>query len=205
MGIIVKNGILYTGGSGGDDAFRYVNDENDENYGWVQCQLADGTWVNLEYLKMGDLYVNGYNGGKFETYAGSEYNIYDYTCFEPMVTFGDSMVVSLDTIYQSTYGNGCVISKKIDLTKYSKITFDYECNSGVKESTFGVRFFISTIKQPIMVNNRVVTKVLLDNALTSSGSAEIDISSIMGDHYLGFGLTCRASGCNFTISNMRME
>lgn len=48
---------------------RYVNDKNDENYGWVQLQLADGTWKNWARSDFDGRYLF-FNGDEFTEETG---------------------------------------------------------------------------------------------------------------------------------------
>ena len=72
MGSIIKNGILYAGGGGDASTVRYVSDEANENFDWLQVQDAEGNWVNFQraYTQQYNLYVNGENGGEFSAYKG---------------------------------------------------------------------------------------------------------------------------------------
>lgn len=152
------------------------------------------------------LYMSSANEGGFSAYAGAYGATYDFTCFAPEVTFGEEMIVAAYQKYQKSYGCGCVISEKIDLTGYAKIVFDYECTIPEKSANNSVDIFISTTKQPLLNSVSVYEEVLLDgkNTATSKGTKEIDVSALSGEYYIGFSMFYTNSA-SIKVSNMYME
>jgi len=59
------------GGGGGDSTMRYVNDESDSNFDWIQVKNADGTWVNWKraYISDTDIYLF-FEGDEFADITG---------------------------------------------------------------------------------------------------------------------------------------
>lgn len=61
-----------SGGSGsGDSTIRYVNDESDSNFDWIQVKNSDGTWLNWKraYIANADVYLF-YDGDEFADITG---------------------------------------------------------------------------------------------------------------------------------------
>lgn len=151
------------------------------------------------------LYMSSANEGGFAAYAGSQYAYYDHTCFDPTVIFEEEMTVLASTKYNGAYGNGAVISEKVDLTGYSKIVFDYECNIHATANDNFIGVFITPEKQAILHDIAVYKEDLLigKTAATASGTKEIDVSSLSGEYYIGFSMQYTVSA-NIKVSNMYM-
>ena len=126
MGLIMKNGIPYGGGgSGGNSASsRFIKDSTDENFGWIQCKDADGNWVNwIQAEKNGVLFSANNNAAEFQ--ATTTYG-YHYYLDPSIVTVGDVLTLKPDD--SATLGNSksfVMMSKKIDVTDYSKLIMEH--------------------------------------------------------------------------------
>lgn len=211
MGLIMRNGKLYRVGGGGDDAFRYVNDPNDENYGWIQYQDADGNWVNYEpaFTKKYVLFEPNNNAANFVAYAGG---IDSTAKLAPTVTFGDVMAI-VQAHSGSTSGSdskmGCVITENsIDLTEYDTIKLEYT-DTGSKQALSDVyaKLIITSAKATNMT--ATASQYIFQNSLLTSGEVELDISAIDGEYYVAILL--HSFGMNdygyarVNVNNMYME
>lgn len=201
--------MIFTFGTGGDtnaakkelyEALQYSGLVTEDMTFDEMCEV-----LAAEYPDIYKLYMTSANEGGFEAYAGSCYAYYDYVCFKPSITFGGSMVVTATQIYSgANYGEGVAISKLIDLSNYNKIIFDYECTSSSAHNENPIIFFITPTKQPLMKDIAIVKETLLNNNTSTRGKAEIDISSVKGEFYVGFSLRSMGNA-TIKISNMYME
>ena len=115
MGKIMRNDIPYC--VGGDDAFRYVNDVTDENYGWIQYQLEDGNWVNYKQVGFGANYIiqNGvYNEEAFPFTINPTVQHYQMSTVE---TENGFKFIGVDTYAAHKYA--CF--EMMDWSAYSKV------------------------------------------------------------------------------------
>ena len=206
MGSIIKNGILYAGGGGDASTVRYVSDEANENFDWLQVQDAEGNWVNFQraYTQQYNLYVNGENGGEFSAYKGG---ISQGLRIEPKLTFDDGMNIVLTATTQQQFHAGSVISKKIDLSRFKTLKFTHSCSTnGGAHANRTVAVFITTEKAESM--SATTSRFLLQNATTSNGNVEIDLSNLNGEYYIGIELThymYNTTSTSTKITNMIME
>ena len=204
---VAKEEVLENIPSGGDEAtVRYVSNEADENFGWVQYLDANGTWVNWEQAVMTNypLYTSDANEGKFEAYAGKMSGSSGNTTKAPTVSFGTTMDVSFST---PNYGDnfvGCAISELVDLSKFSKLRFQHITTKNIHANSQGaVKVYITTTKGSTMT-------AVTSRELNGSGDIEIDISSVNGKCHIAVEVFINCSGMQTDtvmtkISNMYME
>lgn len=205
MGKIMRNGVPYC--VGGDDAFRYVNDVTDENYGWIQYRLEDGSWVNYKQVEtlIYPLYMSSANEGGFSAYAGSATG--GYTRITPTLVKAESLKVSFKgTLDSNAFYVGCAISKEIDLTRFTTLRFTHSSSGTNGSSSTNGTFFITSTKGTTMTP--IVTKTLFNayDLNNQSGEKVIDISSLNGTFYIGIEVRAYdLATATVSISNMYME
>lgn len=199
MGKIMRNGVPYC--VGGDDAFRYVNDVTDENYGWIQYQLEDGSWVNYKQVEtlIYPLYMSSANEGGFSAYAGALTSISWLTLKNPTATFSDDMSISINNAY------GSVISNLVDLTDYEVLKFHHKTTSTAAADGCTLTVFVTQAKSSVMT--AAAKNLFYLNLTSKEEDIEIDISNLSGEYYIGFEIFASNSSWTTTteISNMYLE
>lgn len=165
---------------------RYVSDEADENFDWIQVQDAEGNWVNHEFVGLGTawLYHNGTNHAEFGKYEGaiSTYGNYSGTD-DLIVTFGEDLVVATSGTSAGAMFSESVMSKAIDVTNYSKLKFSHRTVADASSEYNKVGIFLTQVLEGTMT--ATAEEVLLASGTSASGDVEIDISSLSGTYYVG--------------------
>ena len=195
FGAAELNEIAKSVNEGGSN--MYYDPATDSKY----LKNEDGEWVfvGTAGLKELPLYVNG-NQGNFVGYAGGT-DYADYKAVIPTVTFEESLSISLSD--NGTIVTGSAISDKYDLTKFSKLKFYHESNTGSNPSN-KISIFITDTKQTVM--SPVTSKILAEGSNKSEiGDIELDITNLSGEYYIVFCLLVNASSASTTISNLKLS
>ena len=199
---------LEEGGGGDVSTVRYVSDEADENFDWVQVKDAEGNWINdhRAYTQRRDLYMTSANEGNFEAYAG---NISGSTVSSrlPTLTLGSEMVVTL-SLSNNEMGQGVAISDLIDLSRYKTIHLNHASTSSTSNISAFVKLFVTNAKSPKMTSLALV-ELLKGGATKNNGDIILDVSAIEGECYIGIEVGANSSGgvvtTSTSISNFYME
>lgn len=187
---------------------RYVSDEANADFDWIQVQDAEGNWVNSyrAYVQRRDLYMSTANEGGFVAYNGSDVSV-AYATSLPSVTFGTAMKFSASNS-NGTMGSS-VISDLIDLSRFKKIKLHHKSTLSNTYSTNDLTYvsvFVTSAKQQYMGNKIVASqKLIVNKAGTSDLDAELDISTIEGEYYIGICCHVNAGTASTEISNFYME
>lgn len=103
----------------------------------------------------------------------------------PSISYGEtSMTISSDTTYATNGGIARTV-EKVDLSSFKKIVWE-GTRTGGAEANISVWSSMGSHQQ----ENRVATQTLT----TAMQTAEIDISDLSGEHYIGFGFARNGSG-----------
>ena len=158
-------------------AYQYINNA------WVQklAKTYQGNawieWWDGYLYKSGDEYTVITGGWIGE---GKGYDSYATASYTPKITRGDTL-----TIKPGGDGGSIVrTANKIDLTNYSKLIFDGTASGGSGyDSHYNIRIWHT-------IGSYSTSNVVATGALRyhSDGQVEINISSITGEHYIGFGI-----------------
>lgn len=190
-----------------DSAVRYVKDEADENFDWIQVKNSEGEWINAVKANtlLRPLYMTSANEGGFAAYEGSAGSDTGLHAWSPTtVTFGESMVVQMNG---NGSGGGCsVMTELIDMTRFKKIKLNHKSTTTVANQHTYVRLFVTSVKQKYMGETIISSIDLISNyAGTKEDPVELDISALEGKYYIG--ICCHTGGSLVTteISNMYME
>ncbi len=211
---VAKEEVLENIPSGGDEAtVRYVSNEADENFGWVQYLDANGTWVNWEQAVMTNypLYMSSANEGGFALY---QTHINNGTTYSEL-TFADKMTlkhkrggVSITKAY----------SECVDITRYSTLYFDY--STQISGSTGGYSYVLLVVDKNkhnsayksandynLQADTMLSYQLLpFNSASKSQNGVQIDVSNIIGECYVGIVILSNVdSGISADISNMYLE
>lgn len=190
--------LLGPNADGGSSAegVRYVTDETDPNCHYVQLQKADGTWANWRkvYLDVSRLYVDGYNGGEFEAFAGTAVAGYATTAIKPNTDFDDDVKVWFNSpVNDVGLRQGVIISKAIDLTYYNTLILYHKSSYNYQNDNTYVRLFITKTKEtgmtPIASINLMPPGV---QPMNREGDITLDISTIAGECYIGVMVSLNA-------------
>ena len=204
MGQIMFNGESY-GGDSGDDHFRYVNDVNDENYGWIQYQLEDGTWVNYEQLASGEemddgklwLVKNGTNCAEFTLEDPSSY-----------ATLQEGDVLTLSDSHTSSGSHYMrANSKTFDVTSYTKLHITYTTILSYFDNMYDVVVYMMSADTGASLGAIfLVPKPQNPTNATYSGEHTMDTSEMTGECYVLIRIELR-TGRTITleISDMYLE
>ena len=159
-----------------------------------------------EYPAIYKLYMSTANEGNFEAYNGSDASA-SYGTGLPSVTFATAIKFSASKD-NGTLGSS-VISELIDLTRFKKIKLRH---SSTITATYGadtfcyVSLFITSSKAQYMGSNIVASKKLVvGEAGTFENDAELDISAVEGEYYIGICCHTNHGTTTTEISNMYME
>lgn len=186
---------------------RYVSDETDENFDWIQVQDAEGNWINTQraYTQRRDLYMTSANEGNFEAYNGSLYA--GVTPLLPAVTCGDVMQMRIFA-NNNRAEIGSVMSELIDLSRFKTLHLYHKSSSGLANSTEKVRLFITQLKETKMTAIAYID-LLPANGTLKEGEVEFDISAINGEYYIGIQVCANSEGgqvlTQTEISNFYLE
>lgn len=189
---------------------RYVSDEADDNFDWIQVKDAEGEWINAiqAYTQNYPLYMTSANEGGFTAYKGSDWSGGIYT-YLPNVTFGTSMAFNIN----QANGGGSVITGLIDLSRFTKIKLHHI--SSITDDVIAnrkynyVSLFVTNNKKEFMGDSVVASIKLVggEGATTKNaeGDVELDISALNGEYFIG--ICCHVSNgtASTEISNMYME
>ena len=142
---------------------RYVSDESDANYDWVQVKDADGNWVNWKTGNLSGLYVIK-NGQLMDGYSFTGYN-----------DTNQSVVQNADSVTfkkPNTTKTGGLMSNGIDVTKYTKFKFTVSALSDTNSyvAIFGTNA-MGDLKAQILT--------------PSAKEYEADLSNVSGVIYIG--------------------
>ena len=200
-----------SGGNTGAGNIRYVNDESDVNFDWIQVKDANGDWINIlrAYTQRYELYMNHNNNAEFKSSAITGLTG-GYVCYEPTIAqTEDGLQMSFGNKPTGQYACGCVISKSIDLSRFKTLKFYHNSygntSGGASGETYAYLFISNSDKTGFSTLVRHDLFKLTTNN-NQSGEVTIDISSLSGECYIGFEL--HAFGQNFayvTIDDMYME
>ena len=175
---------------------RYVNDESDENYGWVQYKEADGTWVNWKNLSfdISDIIKDG------------ELNE-DYTfkslCLgaNPVTITQETGCVSFSHTSDNNMGFVCT-EQSIGATNFTKCKFTVV--SALSANTSNVYGFGLCTKNDSV--SGISGSIVATKSISSSGllEYEVDISNVNGDVYVYFNTPKNITG-TLKISDLHFE
>ena len=172
MGKIIRNGITYSGGSsGGNCTVRYVNNESDADYDYIQVKNADGTWKNWEYAALDGVYI--VKDGVWNT----KYTFKAYKDTTTQTITSDARGLKFARLSNSTTGAYMMSDDSFDVTNYSKIKFtiaSFSCSSN------GAAY--AGLYPTNVANNLAVQRTFSNNVT----EYEVDISELNGELYLGF-------------------
>ena len=189
--------------AGDESTVRFVNNESDENFDWIQVKDANDEWINFQraYTQRYELYVSQNNGAEFTAYAGGVDGYVTSAGGTPEVAFANAMTVTMTKSIADGFGIGCVISKPIDLSRFNKLKFYHE--STLSNAYARITVFITQLKDKKMTP---ITSQILAQDTSANGNVEIDISGLNGEYYIGIETKkCGNSNASVTISNMYME
>lgn len=103
----------------------------------------------------------------------------------PSISYGENaMTISSDTAY-ATNGGIVRTSKKVDVTSFKKLVWEGERTGGAQAN-------ISVWSS--MGSNQTENRVAVLDLAAGMTSAEIDVSELSGEHYIGFGFSRNGSG-----------
>jgi hypothetical protein len=165
---------------------RYVSDEADENFDWIQVQDADGNWVNSHraYTTRYWLVKNGTNKANFK-YTG--------TNTTNSITSGENLRLSITTNPDIVQASGIWISDSIDFTNYDKLVLDHFTSlsgTGATLSYASVSILDSTAST---IYSNIYLKNLDDGSyhvVTKRDTLIIDVSNISGFNKVKIHLQC---------------
>lgn len=213
MGKIMKNGRSYTYASA-PTTTRFVSDPNNENYGWIQYKDENGEWVNYEQaIRSGVLFSANNNAAEFV--ATEEYSSFYYT--DPSIlTVGETLVLKPDDSKTMETSHAFVMmSKKIDVTDYSKIVMKHTTILPQAGNANWAGIFVTdalTAKVPTRLTPLAQIYYMSTDIPKQSSSepVELDISSISGTVYIFVELRPNFTGvtsanCSCEITEMYME
>lgn len=202
MGKHMRNGEPYTYYP--DDTIRYVRNPESPNFDWVQVKDADGNWINdhRAYTQRRDLYMTTANEGNFEAYNGSDQSVAFGTQL-PSVTFGETFKFGVS--HSAATAGASVISELIDLSRFKKIKLHHKSTISHGDGYHYVSLFVTSARQQYMGNKIVASTKLITSAGTENEDAELDISAIEGEYYIGICCHCNVGSASTEISNMYME
>ena len=205
--------MIFTFGSGGDtnaakkelyEALQYSNLVAEDMSFNEMCEaLAE----KYPVIPNGALYYNGINKGEFEYYAGGlgvqavQHNE------EVVASFGDSLTIINGGTASIPINIGSFISKKIDVSNYSKLRFNHNSLIGASDDYTFIDVFLTKVKQETMTADASV-RILPTKTTKASGNVELNISGLSGEYYVGIYLQSNRSGQNSQItfiSDMYLE
>ena len=161
---------------------RYVSDESDANYDWVQVKNASGEWENWKLGNLNGLYVIR-NGVLSDEFVFSAYN------HKQMYVEQNDGYVTFHKPSSST--TGTLVCSGIDFTPYTKFKFT------VTESTDQYNY--------VAICGNTTTGDLKSQTLTPSAKEyEVDISTISGVNYITISLPINKLG-RLSITDMHFE
>lgn len=214
MGKIIRNGITYGGGSGSgsDGTVRYVNNESDANFDWIQVKDANGEWINVQraYTQRYELYTNHTNHAEFTSHAVTSGASSLYVCHEASLTeVENGLQMELGNYAVNQFSVGCVISKTIDLTRFKTLKFDYHAWGGGNDSANSDTYIFLFISRSNKTGFEPLVRQDLFN-YKNTGEQEkevtVDISSLSGECYIGFEIHGYGKNIAYmTVDNMYME
>ena len=168
--------------AGDESTVRYVSDESDANFDWVQVKNADGNWENWKLGNLNGLYVIR-NGVLSDEFVFSAYND------KQMYVEQNNGYVTFNKLKSSIAG--ALICSGIDFTPYTKFKFT------VAESTDQNNY--------VAICGNTTTGDLKSQTLTPSAKEyEVDISAISGVHYITVVLPLNKLG-EISITDMHFE
>lgn len=175
---------------------RY-NQENDYIQIW-----SGGSWRNFMpggFTEL-DLYY-GRNQGEFVPFAGNSEG--SASANVPTVAFGSSMTINATT--NGTDASGVVISRKVNVSEFSSLQFNYEASTGSTGSQY-VKAYLTNSKEFNLIPVGSVT--LADGTDADEiGSKTIDISALHGEYYIVFEVKRNSASGSFAtldVSNVRL-
>ena len=190
---------------------RYVSDESDANFDWIQVKDANGEWINIQraYTQRYELYMNHINNAEFKSSAITVLSGTHYVCYEPTITQTENglyMYVGNKAVGQ--YACGCVISKAIDLSRFNTLKFNHTSlgsGNGASGETYAFLFISNSNKSG---SSPLVRYDLFNhyNNNNQSGEVTIDISALSGECYIGLELHGFSQNTAYvTIDDMYIE
>ena len=171
-----------------EGSVRY-NSETD----MIQIRDAEGVWHDWAGggLKQLELYVNGINSAKFTGYAFGTGQYGATSGLMPTLTFGNALKVSLTS--SAVLKIGSAISDAIDVTKYSKLKF--HCKSGVSGANGASTTWVCLMDSRTAGANAILQVTTLEgNKTFYEQDAEIDISALSGEYYVGICVQLNTPG-----------
>ena len=161
---------------------RYVSDESDADYDWVQVKDANGNWVNWKTGNLSGLYVIK-KGQLIDGYSFAGYNDTN----QSVVQNSDSVTFKKP----NTTKTGGLMSNGIDVTKYTKFKFTV---SALSDTNSYVAIFGTNAM------GELKTQILTPSAKTY----EADLSNVSGVIYIGVVMSINGSR-TITMTDMHFE
>lgn len=151
------------------------------------------------------LFADGMNYAEFALYGGfcgtgTFAKKTDYST----LNIGESLVFA--TRAESNGGgssSGCVITKAIDLTRYSKLVFTYD-GTQTSASYNYMDMFVTAAKATNMTAT-LYKELLAVYTSAGNGTVTLDVSNLSGEHYIAFGIQSGVNTSTLTISNIYLE
>lgn len=178
--------------------FNAITENALQIYPLSASQYRSGSWVNVnaksfqngswvDWWIPGTLFFEGIDGtdltGGWKSYdwsAGSGYT----KITETIEITADGMSVDLDTATHTNHSTFIGTTNMIDLTDYSLLKMEF---SGASVSTAGTGAVQARVYKDAGYTS-VASADVLSTGGAFTGSVEIDVSGLSGEHYIGFFL-----------------
>lgn len=170
-----------------DATIRYVNDESDENFGWIQVKDAEGEWTNYRFAGINDKYVwmDGVDNGDFVGYAGSTTNNGNPNIAEEAEVIKGEELLTVQ--FSSAVKVGSAVTRAYDVTSYTSLVFSYTTFASIANGSTKVYVFLTKELKREMTPD--VEFIAMQNDTGKTATQTLDISNLSGMYYIGIALT----------------
>ena len=179
-----------------------INVRVDKETGYLEV-LKDGVWepTKLQAIVNGKvLFSENNNAVNFVAYSGNT-NEDTITAKAPTFTFGQKMTATFDA--NPGLFAGCIISDLVDVTDYTKIVLNHESTASATTNWEWAKLFVVSSKSSKM--SALAKTTILQSQSSTSGTIELDISSVSGQVYIGIEMCSNAKVVTVNVSEMHLE
>ena len=162
-------------------------------------EICNALATEYPVIPEGAIYYNGINKGEFAYHAGGLGVQATQHNEELVASFGDSLALINGGTASIPINIGSYISKKYDVSNYSKLCFHHDSLLGTSDDYSFIDVFLTKVKQETMEADASV-RILQTKSTKASGSVELNVADLSGEYYVGIYLQSNRAGQSSQIT-----